>query len=260
MSAKAWQKQSESLKRALDEIVANVPGLAITHDFSEWGAFGVRLDANIAARLYANADARVLRVSLNRADVFPALGVSEGTLNMASAWNQNYRGAGQNIVILDTGIRKSHVFFKLNGASKVIFEGCWGTNSSAFGYSSPCPVQDANGDSPLNYPGSGLPPVGCPKCLNHGTHAAGIAAGKPSASMPKSAAGATLQGVAPDAFLISGQIVSLDAAGKSASFPDDQIAALQAVSNTAANSSYAVLLNVADFERTPATAPASTTR
>ncbi|MBG9390666.1 S8 family peptidase [Caenimonas aquaedulcis] len=249
----AWRKQSASLRRALEEVVANIPGAAITRDLSEWGALNVRLDPDAAIRLFANADRRVLRVSLNRADAFPLLGVSEASINMQSGWNQNYRGAGQHIVLLDTGIRKSHAFFQMNGASKVMFEGCWGTNGG--GYTSPCPAQDAKGDSPLNFPASGAPPAGCSSCPQHGTHAAGIAAGRQNAAMPKSAAGATLQGVAPDAFLISAQVFSLDAAGNPGSFRDDQIAALQALSASATDATYVALLNFGDSGKNTADCP-----
>ncbi len=108
-----------------------------------------------------------------------------------TVWNYGYTGAGQTIAILDTGIQKTHPFIT---AAKVVSEACYSTTDSYYGSSSFCP----NGlDSQIG-PGAG---VNCTTFFNecaHGTHVAGIAAGK----------GPTFSGVAPDATLISIQVFS----------------------------------------------------
>ena len=130
---------------------------------------------------------------------------------MSSAWNAGFRAGGQNIVVLDSGIRKNHAFL----TPRVTYEACFGTNgsdSSGTIFSTICPSPNANGDSPLGLLNSGEPlsftnlaacnalGAGC----YHGTHVAGIAAGRQSPSISPS----TLQGVGPDASIISSHFFS----------------------------------------------------
>jgi subtilisin family serine protease len=108
-----------------------------------------------------------------------------------AVWNYGYTGAGQTIAILDTGIQKTHPFIT---AAKVVSEACYSTTDSYYGSSSFCP----NGFDSQIGPGAG---INCTTFFNecaHGTHVAGIAAGK----------GPTFSGVAPDATLISIQVFS----------------------------------------------------
>lgn len=95
-------------------------------------------------------------------------------------------GENQVIAILDTGVDSSHPFL----AGKVIEEGCFSTTDSSS--TSYC----AGGAPQSTGPGSASPCVG--KSCDHGTHVAGIAAGRDSAS----------RGVAPDASLIAVQVFS----------------------------------------------------
>ena len=80
-----------------------------------------------------------------------------------------YTGAGQTIVILDTGVDKTHLF--LDG--KIVDEACFSTNDINNGVTSLCP----NGEISQTGNGAG---VYCPAVFSdcfHGTHVAGIAAG-----------------------------------------------------------------------------------
>lgn len=120
------------------------------------------------------------------ADSIPLVGADD-------AWSSGYSGAGQAIVFLDTGIDKNHPFL----SGKVVSEACF--SSSTGSSTTLCP----NGQEEQIGSGAG---VNCAENIygcSHGTHVAGIAAGKQT-----SVAGGILSGVAPDASVISVQVYS----------------------------------------------------
>ncbi len=116
---------------------------------------------------------------------------SSPLIGASRAWaaTPSYTGAGQAVAILDTGVNKNHPFL----AGKVVAEACYSTNAS--GVNSLCP----EGVTQSTAPGSGL---NCDANLsdgcNHGTHVAGIAAGRD----------ATFAGVGRDASVIAIQVFS----------------------------------------------------
>ena len=115
-------------------------------------------------------------IPLIRADVANTLGCS---------------GAGQNVVVMDTGTDTAHSLF---GGTNVPIEACFSTTDPTYGSTTACP----NGLSSQIGPGAGTNcPVGTFGC-NHGTHVAGIAVGDDG----------TLFGVARDANLIPIQVFS----------------------------------------------------
>ena len=87
------------------------------------------------------------------------------------AWDLGYTGEGQTVAIIDTGVDKYHPFL----AGKVVSEACFSTsdyNNLIEYYISTCP----GGLNERIGPGSALP---CDlKGCDHGTHVAGISAGK----------------------------------------------------------------------------------
>ena len=95
-------------------------------------------------------------------------------------------GSGQVVAILDTGVDSSHPFL----ANKVIHEACFSKTLS--GSTSVCP----NGSNSQIGTGSAAPCTisGC----NHGTHVAGIVAGK----------GSSFSGIAPEANIMAIQVFS----------------------------------------------------
>ena len=83
--------------------------------------------------------------------------------------NVGYTGAGQQVVVLDTGVDKNHPFL----AGKVVSEACYSSTIASDSSTSLCP----GGVSESTAIDSGLP---CPSSISgcdHGTHVAGIAAG-----------------------------------------------------------------------------------
>jgi len=120
------------------------------------------------------------------ADSIPLVGADD-------AWASGYSGAGQTIIFLDTGVDNTHPFL----SGKVVSEACF---SSTTGSSTTlCP----NGQDEQIGSGAG---VNCADNIygcTHGTHVAGIAAGKRT-----SVAGSTMSGVAADASIISVQVYS----------------------------------------------------
>lgn len=117
----------------------------------------------------------------------PSLAKSVPAIGAPAAWASGYTGAGQTVAILDTGVDKPHPFL----ATKVISEACYSTTDPTRSISSLCP----GGISASTEAGSG---VNCPSGCNHGTHVAGIAAGK----------GESFSGVAKEATILAIQIFS----------------------------------------------------
>jgi subtilisin family serine protease len=112
--------------------------------------------------------------------------------------SQNHKGQGSYIVIIDTGVQVNHPFFQ----DRVVLEACFAVR---------CP----NGSNQMIGPGAAKP------VHWHGTHVAGIAAGKSS----------TFTGIAPEAKIIA--INVFDTSG--AAYDSDIIKALNWVSSISSN-------------------------
>ena len=143
----------------------------------------------------------------------PALTESVGLIGSWYYSAFGYTGAGATVAILDTGVDKTHPFFatyyedlsgRLPGIAgvdqtyyydfnKIVSEACYSTNDTTDHASSLCP----GGISESTAIDSGLNCVGLSGC-GHGTHVAGIAAGKSP----------YFSGVAKNASLISIQVFS----------------------------------------------------
>jgi len=109
-------------------------------------------------------------------------GGSDGTFS-------GYSGSGMAVAILDTGVDASHPFF----GGRVVEEACYSTTSGSTVLST-CP----NGQDSQTGTGSGVNCDDSPAGCYHGTHVAGIAAGKTTG----------LSGLAQNATIISIQIFS----------------------------------------------------
>ena len=207
---------TQSNKRTLDAVLGAAGVRSQLKDLSALGAMAGHLSHAELRALRANADPRLLSVTLNRPIANTKLMTSTVSSNFTSAWAAGYRGAGQNIVVMDTGVQRNHKFFQgANGLSKVVYEACFGSNVlyNNINYESNCPNQvGTSGDSPPGTVGSAAPRLNCIAndsefswACHHGTHVAGISAGRNSSTYPKD-----FQGVANEANLIAIQVFSFD--------------------------------------------------
>ncbi len=122
----------------------------------------------------------------------PALAESVPRIQADQAAALGYDGTGAVIVILDTGVDRTHPFFQDgSGASRIVHEACFSSNS--LGATTLCP----NGLEQDLSPGSGDSCTAAIDC-EHGTLVAGIAAGR----------GASFDGVAPGAGIVAIQVFS----------------------------------------------------
>lgn len=161
----------------------------------------------------------------------PTLSSSTAIIGAGQAWSAGYTGAGQTVVILDTGVDTDHAAFT-TGGSRIVSEACYSTTNAGYGSTTICP----GGVEASIVAGSGMDctaAVGdenskAQSDCSHGTHVASIAAGND---------GGTVVGVAPEANIIAMQIFSLFnntyyCGGYSScmlTFTSDQILALERV-------------------------------
>ena len=100
----------------------------------------------------------------------PSLTQSTALIGAPTAWNLGFTGQGQTVAILDTGVDNDHSFL----AGKVVSEACFSTTSAASNTTSICPGGVASSTAPNSADNVGSGVSG----FDHGTHVAGIAAGR----------------------------------------------------------------------------------
>ena len=126
----------------------------------------------------------------------PALDKSVPLIGADTLQNAGLTGSGYAVAVLDTGVDKNHPFLK----GSVVSEACYSSNNKAYRVTSLCPRKVTESTAA----GSAMPYAGpCPagKCA-HGTHVAGIVAGRSDVS------GSPGPGVAPEADIIAIQVFS----------------------------------------------------
>jgi subtilisin family serine protease len=184
-----------------------LPGTALRRGFETLPWVALEIEAAGLAALERSS--RVLRVQEDRL-ARPLLDVSVPQIEADLTTALGFDGAGQAVVVLDTGVDGGHP----NLAGRIVAEACFSDGD--------CP----NGQDQDTGPGAGGSCTWSPDCF-HGTHVAGIAVG----------AGGGRSGVAPEASLVPIQVFSLLTGascppGESpcpASYASDQIAALEHV-------------------------------
>lgn len=159
--------------------------------FSIFPGFALSVDAQSLQTLLQSSEVlRVIADNRHRPSLFdsvPLIGADiDGTFN-------GYTGAGQTVVVIDTGVQTDHPFL----AGKTVAEACYSTTFSTGGsesVTSLCP----DGATSSTAPGSSYACDPSIQGCTHGTQVAGIAVGK----------GEDFNGVALNASLISIQVFS----------------------------------------------------
>ncbi len=186
--------------------------------------------ATVAATDLAQLAKSPLVESINE-DTLSAPNLAESTdlINSRAVNEGGYGGSGQMVAVLDTGVDKSHEFL----SGQVVIEACFSTNDADENSDSLCP-NDTEFEAG---PGKGMPCTGISGC-DHGTHVAGIVAGKKICVDCGTASQVMMSGVAPDAKIAAIQVFSrfdnsgdVNPCGNSSpcvlSWSSDQLAALQ---------------------------------
>lgn len=185
-SSIAIKAQQVVIRRVRERVMSEIVGYdpASVKDFEYIPFIAVKVNEAGVESLRATAEVLDIQEDyLHR----PSLAQSTVLIGANNAWASGYTGSGQTVAILDTGVDKTHPFL----AGKVVAEACFSTASN--GSTSVCPGGAASSTA-VN---SGIP-CGVPGDCNHGTHVAGIVAGK----------GTSFSGVARDANLIAVQVFS----------------------------------------------------
>jgi subtilisin len=187
-SAAAVLAQRRGIATAQEAVLSRVPVLArgaAVKRFETVPYVALEVDAGGVEALRASPEVSSVEEDV---PVPAALAESVPLIGAPAAWAAGFTGAGQTVAILDTGVDKTHPFL----AGKVVSEACFSTTSSANNSNTVCP----GGVSESTSSGSGVNCTvdGC----DHGTHVAGIAAGR----------GTSFSGVAKDASVIAIQIFS----------------------------------------------------
>ncbi|MCX6071766.1 MAG: S8 family serine peptidase [Chloroflexi bacterium] len=210
--------QRDRIARAQARLLA-LPDIASAHLLRKLTTLPViSLEVDSAALAALAESAGVLSIQEDIA-VPPALDVSGPLVGATAAWAAGYSGTGQAVAILDTGVDSTHPFL----TNKVVLQACF-SNGGSNGAASLCPgdVGSLTGVAGAGEECSGMI-YGC----NHGTHVAGIAAGR----------GGTFSGIGRDASIIAVQVFT-EFSGTSCtnyglptpcalSYTSDQIAALE---------------------------------
>jgi subtilisin len=180
--------QVAAIAAARRQLLAALParGVSVNQTYDHVPYIALTLTANALSALVASGRAASLQIDeLARLVDAVSTPLVEGT----EAKTVGRSGFGKVVAILDTGVDKAHPFL----AGKVVSEACFSGNGN-------CP----NGLTVQIGVGAGVPCTYAVSACRHGTHVAGIAAGKRYSTMPAP----QFDGVAPEAKLISVQVFS----------------------------------------------------
>jgi subtilisin family serine protease len=145
-------------------------------------------EAKAAALAELRNDPQILSIEEDQL-AEPTLAESTALVGATTSWASGFSGSGQAVAVLDTGVDKNHPFL----SGKIVAEGCFSSNYGTTA-TSVCPngvTESISVDSGANCAAT---VTGC----GHGTHVAGIVAGR----------GANFNGAAKDANIIAMQVFS----------------------------------------------------
>ncbi len=202
---------------SVDAALANLDGVPhkITHRYRSFPLLALEVSPKALGALRASP--QVASIQEDGLSI-PALADSTGIVGAKEATQHGFDGTGRVVAVLDTGVDRTHPFL----AGRIVHEACFSLRAN-------CPA----GTTSQVGVGAGAPCAFAPDDCQHGTHVAGIAAGRRHA-------GAAYDGVAPDAKVMPVQVFSRFTGGEcfvgappatvcALSFVSDQIAGLQHV-------------------------------
>lgn len=170
-------EQRKTIARAQERVLAHFAhGVEkVVHRFETIPYVVVKLNKHGADNL---RDAEIASAILDRENA-PSLASTTAIIGATTAGNRGITGTGQTVAILDTGVDSNHPFL----AGSVVDEACFGS----------CP----NGGSMQFGPGAGAPLPAVISGAGHGTHVAGIAAGRatPNVGFRGTARGASVMAI-----------------------------------------------------------------
>lgn len=217
------KSQAEEIRKIFSEIVEKVePGATERLQIVEGiASAAIELKLESILRLYKNPDYRIEKIDFSKPIGELSLNTSTaggvGGTNAQYIW-QYTRGASQWIAVIDSGVQSMHPIFN----NKTILQACYGTNNA--NHYTTCPVPDANGDTlpdtffgaaePCGFLAHPTPNFPTNHICAHGTHVAGIAAGR-GGQHPQ---GGILNGVAIDS-----NIVAINAISRQRSNPNSGV-------------------------------------
>jgi subtilisin family serine protease len=156
-------------------IVLIIFGLISSFVYTKVSAEDINNKSYKNIKLEKKSDNIIYRMS----DLVPSLKNSIPKINASALYNKGATGKGYSVAVLDTGVNSSHTFL----SGRVVAEAC-------FTYNKSCPNAENQ-----------MLGVGAAKPVHwHGTHVAGIIAGKDASS----------SGVAPDANIVAVNIFEKD--------------------------------------------------
>lgn len=218
----AAARQRAAIAGAQQAALDRLAGLPIdgVRRFGSIPFFAARVGRAALERLAAMSEITSIAEDVAEA---PVLAESAPLIGANTAWATGYTGSGWTVAVIDTGVDLAHPFF----AGRIVSQACYSNAGNSGGGTSLCP----GGASSSTAAGAG---DDCPAIYDacfHGTHVAGIAAGRQYAGAP------AFNGIAHGASLVTVQAFTGFAAtyplcGGSPcvlSFVSDQIAALQRV-------------------------------
>jgi subtilisin len=192
-SPDAIAAQDRSIANAQSALALRLVGgrARVLTRFAHIPYIALSVDQDALSQLLSDPDVTSLQEDI---PVPPDLAESVPLIGGTNAWESGFTGAGWAVAILDTGVDSTHPFL----VGKVISEACYSTTEPLDSAVTICP----NGSSAQIGAGAGGNcPIDVPGC-QHGTHVAGIAAGR---SYP----GVAFSGVAKDADVIAIQVFSM---------------------------------------------------
>lgn len=183
------QQQQTNISQAQNRLLANMATYKITNVKTFKYIPYLALWADAATLAYLNSSPEVVSVKEDKA-LPEDLAESVPLVGAPQAWTRGFSGAGQAVAVLDTGVDRNHAFLQ----GKVVSEACYSTENRNYQVTSVCP----NGQTSQVGQGAGVNCDISQSSCAHGTHVAGITAGR----------GNAFSGVAKDANVIAVQVFS----------------------------------------------------